>query len=115
MARGAGRLQTRTPSSSGTRARPVFVDPTRAHLYDVAKGLEPADRAAIMARQAGYDEQFIFAARLHEAQAKGDAEAVARGSRRGPGRGRDAVEGRFEPLSGEESKVLSGQVHARAR
>ena len=87
----------------------IFVDPTRAHLYDVAKGLDPADRAAIMAKQAGYDKQFIFAARLHEAQAKGDAEAIARITAEAQAAGVTPWKG-FKPLSGEESKVLSGQV-----
>ena len=87
----------------------VFVDPTRAHLFDVAKGLDPADRAAIMAKQAGYDKQFIFAARLHEAQAKGDAEAIARITAEAQAVGVTPWKG-FKPLSGEEAKILSGQV-----
>jgi hypothetical protein len=87
----------------------VFVDPTRAHLYDVAKGLDPADRAAIMAKQAGYDKQFIFAARLHEAQAKGDLEAVARITAEAQAAGVTPWKG-FKPLSASEAKTLSGQV-----
>ena len=52
----------------------IFVDPSRMHLQDVAKGLAADTRAALSKKAALYEEQMVFGRRLFEAT---DEEAKA--------------------------------------
>jgi hypothetical protein len=87
----------------------IFVDPFRAHLYDVAKGLTDADRGAIAASQAGVEKRLIFGARLTEAQAKGDEKLAKQIIEEAAGHGVGDLKA-FKPLTEAEQTALSREI-----
>jgi hypothetical protein len=87
----------------------IFVDPFRAHLYDVAKGLTDADRGAIAASQAGLEKRLIFGARLTEAQAKGDEKLAKQIIDEAAGHGVSDLKA-FKPLTEAEQSALAREI-----
>lgn len=64
----AGRLGCSKEELAGMLDMSVFVDPARAHLQDIVKGLTPELRNQIAAKQAGLEKKLIYASRLDHAK-----------------------------------------------
>jgi hypothetical protein len=87
----------------------IFVDPTRAHLYDVIKELTEADRAAIGASQAGLEKRLIFGSRLAEAQAKSDGKLAKQIIEEAAAQGVSDLKA-FKPLTEAEQSALAKEI-----
>jgi hypothetical protein len=87
----------------------VFVDPTRAHLYDIVKDLTEADRAAIAKSQAGLEMRLIFGSRLAEAEAKADTKLAKQIVEEAAGHGITDLKA-FKPFTEAEQAAIAREI-----
>jgi hypothetical protein len=104
----AGRLGTDVNGAKKLLDAEIFVDPTRAHLFDIMKGLDAETRTAIAARSAAFEKQMVYGARLKEAEKAGSA-AVEKVMAEAKEHGVEPFK-EFVKLSGEEQGRLAKQV-----
>jgi hypothetical protein len=104
----AGRIGTDVPGAKKLLDAEIFVDPTRAHLFDIMAGLSPEVRGQIASRCATYEKQMIFGARLREAEKAGEA-AVEKVMAEARDAGVEPFKG-FVKLGAEEQTNIAKQI-----
>jgi hypothetical protein len=87
----------------------ILIDPTRSHLYDMAKGLSEADRSAIEATQTGLEMRLMFGVRLFKANANGELELADKIIAQAKAHGIDGLRP-FEPLSDAKQLATAREI-----